>query len=92
MIYNTNLRHIEKEKLAKYLDKNRMELMKLIEIGDAKAVRMIAGNYREKLDKTKYRYLYSFASKYCSFSNSIAYPKYDNCVKKALKAYKNKEF
>lgn len=59
---------------------NAKELEKCIKEGDPKAVEIIRNDNSEK-----YKDAYSFATKYCSFSNPEKYPIVDQYVKKMLK-------
>lgn len=79
--------------IAGHISNNATQIHKLIENGDAKAVDMIARGHGIKHIKTKiegkeqeYNF-YSFATKYCSFINPVAFPIYDRYVAAMLRAY-----
>ena len=59
--------------------------------GDPSLVREIAKVKLGQEDKEKEKYLYSFASKFCSHHNEKAYPIYDSYVDAMLRYFRNQK-
>ena len=82
-LYSTNI--YGTYKMAEYIKKLNVD--SYIKKGDPKIVNKIA---KIKING-KQKNFYSFATKYCSWHNQLAYPIYDRFVANTLMAYKKKD-
>ncbi|PHI17946.1 hypothetical protein CEQ90_20500 [Lewinellaceae bacterium SD302] len=77
-------------KLAEHIKNTNLD--HLLSAGNAEAVDLIARGHGIVTSKSsKEKYLYSFATKYCSWHNQNKYPIYDSFVEKILVAYNNQD-
>lgn len=91
-LYYTNLFYIYK--VAKHIKNNANELDELISNGDIKAVELIRKGHGIKTKNDKDKDFYSFATKYCYWSDhpNHRYPIFDSKVEIALKCLKKNKF
>lgn len=83
-VYGTRLSRKDLEIISKFISKNEI-LNKYISDGNCKAVEQIA------FESGTLKRNFSFATKYCSFSNSEQFPIYDNLVENILWEYQKEE-
>ncbi len=76
--YGTGLYKKDIDLISKHTSEHHKDLEKWLLEGSAKAVVSITTCIKQT-DRNKY--VYSFATKYCSFSNPLAYPIYDRNLK-----------
>lgn len=82
--YSTNI--FSPFTIAKHI--KSLNIDKYLQIGDLSIVNKLA---KVKMSGGKYRYFYSFASKYCSHHKSSIYPIYDSYVEKVLIYFRKKD-
>lgn len=85
--YGTHLLKKDLYTISNYIVKasRKVQLDKLLDEGDTKAVHMIA--FKSRTSKI----YFSFATKFCSFCNPSKYPIYDSFVEEVLWRYKNND-
>lgn len=89
-LYYTSLFSIYE--MAKHIKDNADELDELISNADIKAIELIRQGHGIKTKNNKEKDLYSFATKYCHWSNlDHKYPIFDSKVEIALNYMKNKK-
>jgi len=86
-LYDTNLRFsVGTEGVAKWIVANRRTFGKSVSEGEIDAERMLEAGPSSVSNLVGDR-LYSFATKYCHFSNPAAYPIYDSRSYESLRAF-----
>lgn len=88
--YSTNIYDLNK--IAKHILK--LNIDEVIKAGDANLVNAIASGHgiaSKKSENGKEISFYSFATKYCSWSNNSQYPIFDSFIEKVLMNYKNQK-
>jgi hypothetical protein len=91
-LYSTNI--YDKVKIVDHITRLSKEenLDKLLKSGNLDAVEKLRCGHGIKTKKGKDRNFYSFATKYCHFSNPKCYPVYDQYVKEAIKKLRNDKY
>jgi hypothetical protein len=92
-LYRTNI--YDKTKIVDHINRLSIEenLDQLLKSGNPDAVNKIRSGHGICLKKTGMEYnFYSFATKYCHFSNPKYYPIYDQYVEKAIMKLRNENY
>ena len=91
-LYRTNI--YDKVKIVEHITRLSIEenLDKLLKSGNLDAVDKLRRGHGIKTKKGNDRNIYSFATKYCHFSNPKYYPIYDQYVEKAIVKLRNDKY
>ena len=91
-LYSTNI--YDKVKIVDHITRLSKEenLDELLKSGNLDAVEKLRCGHGIKTKKGKDRNFYSFATKYCHFSNPKCYPVYDQYVKEAIKKLRSDNY
>ena len=91
-LYSTNI--YDKVKIVDHITRLSKEenLDELLKSGNLDAVQKLRCGHGIKTKKGKDRNFYSFATKYCHFSNPKCYPVYDQYVKEAIKKLRSDNY